>query len=62
MIPIGVVCLVYGLKPVEVAARYDDACVPAGVGASNAERQAWLWAVRVCCLGREGGVRPGARP
>ena len=39
-LPIGAVCLAYGLKPVEVVARYDDACLAALP--SNAARGAWL--------------------
>lgn len=41
-IPIGAVCLVYGLKPVEVRARYDDACLTSL--RTNSERSAWLQA------------------
>ncbi|KAI8464532.1 MAG: ligand-effect modulator 3 family [Monoraphidium minutum] len=39
-IPIGIVCLVYGLKPVEVHARYDDTCLAGLQG--NPARSAWI--------------------
>lgn len=39
-VPIGIVCLVFGLKPVEVYARYDDACLAALP--DNAARSAWI--------------------
>lgn len=41
LIPIGIVCLVYGLKSVEVSARYDQACLPSLP--DNDARQAFLW-------------------
>ncbi|GIL56255.1 hypothetical protein Vafri_11601 [Volvox africanus] len=39
LVPIGAVCLYYGIKPVEIGARYDQSCVQ---GASNAEREAYI--------------------
>ncbi|GBG00057.1 hypothetical protein Rsub_12801 [Raphidocelis subcapitata] len=39
-IPIGIVCLVYGLKPVEVYQRYDDSCL--AQLPDNAARSAWI--------------------
>lgn len=39
-LPIGAVTLVYGTAPVEMAARYDDACLPADVRAAGAEGSA----------------------
>ncbi|PNH06268.1 ALA-interacting subunit 3 [Tetrabaena socialis] len=36
LVPIGAVCLFYGLKAVEVGARYDQICLP---GKTNAERE-----------------------
>jgi hypothetical protein len=39
-IPIGIVCLVFGLKPVEVYARYDESCL--AQLPNNAARDAWL--------------------
>ncbi|KAF8058092.1 ALIS1 [Scenedesmus sp. PABB004] len=41
LIPVGAVCLVYGLRPVEVVLRYDDACAR---GLDAAAAQAWLHA------------------
>ncbi|GLC46355.1 hypothetical protein PLESTB_001766500 [Pleodorina starrii] len=39
LVPIGAVCLYYGLKPIEVGTRYDQTCVP---GSSNADREAYI--------------------
>ncbi|GFR50957.1 hypothetical protein Agub_g13277 [Astrephomene gubernaculifera] len=39
LVPIGAVCLNYGLKAVEVGTRYDQTCVP---GKSNAEREQYI--------------------
>lgn len=41
MVPIGAVCLVYGLRPVELMYRYDQEC-PAQRGVSPADGAAWL--------------------
>lgn len=40
LVPIGAVCLYYGLKAVEVGARYDQVCIP---NKTNAERELILW-------------------
>jgi hypothetical protein len=43
MIPVGAVCLVYGLEPVEMVARYDGLCAGQhGANGSAADAQAWL--------------------
>eukprot|EP00775_Hariotina_reticulata_P005708 gene5708-5948_t len=43
MIPVGAVCLVYGLKPVELSYRYDDFCASKIGAADNKAAQDWLW-------------------
>lgn len=40
LIPIGAVCLYYGLKPIEASARYDAVCIPAP---NNTAREQFLW-------------------
>lgn len=42
LIPIGVVCLVYGLKPVEVVYRYDEECAKLHGAANASAAQLWL--------------------
>jgi hypothetical protein len=44
MIPVGAVCLVYGLKPVEEVYRYDAVCAAAAGFDTPAKAQEWLWA------------------
>ncbi|KAF5827486.1 CDC50/LEM3 family [Dunaliella salina] len=41
LLPLGAVLLVYGLKPVQVSARYDDSCIPNAP--NNLARQRYLW-------------------
>jgi len=48
MIPVGVVCLVYGMKPIEYTYRYDEVCAQQrGVTGKDAEfrqqAELWLW-------------------
>ncbi|EFJ53273.1 hypothetical protein VOLCADRAFT_102874 [Volvox carteri f. nagariensis] len=42
LVPIGSVCLYYGLKPVEVGTRYDQTCLPNNLN-TNAQRQEYIW-------------------
>jgi hypothetical protein len=44
LIPVGAVCLVYGLKPIEEVYRYDEVCAQRAGFATPAEAQEWLWA------------------
>ncbi|KAG2492327.1 hypothetical protein HYH03_009278 [Edaphochlamys debaryana] len=39
LVPIGAVCLYYGLKPVELSVRYDQVCVPGG---NNRARESYI--------------------
>jgi hypothetical protein len=43
LIPIGAVCAAYGIKPVEVSARYET-CFDSFSGSSNWEREQYIWA------------------
>ncbi|WIA33459.1 hypothetical protein OEZ86_006589 [Tetradesmus obliquus] len=43
MIPVGAVCLVYGLKPVEEVYRYDEVCAARAGFDTPAKAQQWLW-------------------
>ena len=46
LLPIGAVCLAYGIKPVEVSQRYDQNCFsPNFTGSTNGERQQYVWQV-----------------
>ena len=46
LLPIGAVCLAYGIKPVEVSQRYDQNCFsPNFTGSTNGERQQYIWQV-----------------
>eukprot|EP00879_Flechtneria_rotunda_P001380 GHRR01001531.1.p1 GENE.GHRR01001531.1~~GHRR01001531.1.p1 ORF type:complete len:363 (+),score=82.30 GHRR01001531.1:235-1323(+) len=42
MIPVGAVCLVYGVKPVELVQRYDDVCAQNAGYTGNDAAQQWL--------------------
>lgn len=44
LIPIGAVCLVYGLKPVEVYERYDDVCARQHGASTQQDAVQWLHA------------------
>lgn len=46
MVPVGAVCLVYGLRPVEYDARYDTKCAEFHLGKGYSNHNAtndWLW-------------------
>jgi hypothetical protein len=44
MIPIGVVCLVFGMRPIEYAQRYDEVCFQQRGMTTREEAEQWLWA------------------
>jgi hypothetical protein len=42
MIPVGVVCLVYGMKPIEIAVPYETECLRLK-NIPKAQAEQWLW-------------------